>query len=93
MDRRPVQKIEVKMTILMRAESPEAAKTEVEGLEAVEVAEMITSDDAVGALTIVSVQTLAPDDVEAELEELGNDGTFFDQDGDAGDDEDQGDDR
>ena len=92
MDRRPVQKIEVKMTILMRAESPEAAKTEIEGLEAVEVAEMITSDDAVGALTIVSVQTLAPDEVETELEELGNDGTFFDQD-DAGGDEDQGDDR
>jgi hypothetical protein len=77
MDRRPVQKIEVKMTILMRADSPEAAQAEIEALEAVEVAEMITSDDAVGSLTVVSAETVARDEVEAELQEVGNDGTFF----------------
>lgn len=81
------------MTILMRADSPEAAQAEIEALEAVEVAEMITSDDAVGSLTVVSAETVARDEVEAELQEIGNDGTFFDLGDDDADDSEDGDER
>ncbi len=82
----PVQKVEIKLTVLMRAESPEAARDELEGTEIEEIAEMITAGDAIGGLSITSASTVPKKDVESELVDIGNDGSFFD---DGLDDEDE----
>lgn len=89
----PVQKVEIKLTVLMRAESASAARAELTDMELDDIVNLVTNEDAIAGLSILSATTVLPKDIESELGDIGNDGTFFEVDEDEGDDESEGDDQ
>lgn len=72
-----VQKIIIESVMLVEADTPEAARAEIEAMEPAEVVRRCDDGDAVGTFAIRSIETVHRNDVASELEALGSDASFF----------------
>ena len=74
----PIQKMTFAGTVLIDAESPEAAEAAFQEMCLADIAEAIDTGSEIGSWAIAGIVTVPENEVEDALKELGNDGTFFD---------------
>lgn len=73
----PVQKIEIKVTVLAEADTLEEAVSAYSEMTLSQIGHSIDVGDDIGQTEIVSSRTLETSEVTQALLEIGNDGTFF----------------
>lgn len=73
----PVHKLTITLTVLTDQESAAQAEEQYRNMDIDEIFASISNGEDIGGIKIESVETVKPSDLEAELLEIGNDGTFF----------------
>jgi hypothetical protein len=74
----PIQKVEIRLTILLEAETPKAAEAAICAADLQHIAHEINDGEWIGGSVIAEAATVPADKVVDELNKLGNDGSFFD---------------
>jgi hypothetical protein len=76
----PVHKATITVTVFLSEPDLDAACERLRESSLKDIAYEMDEGDMVGAYQVVKVEQVTPDRVKAELEAVGNDGTFFELD-------------
>lgn len=77
-----IHKIKIEVTVLCEADTLADAAARFDTMPLNTIAYQIEEGDCIGVTRRVAHETIPPDRVQAELEDVGNDGTFFEKESD-----------
>jgi hypothetical protein len=73
----PVHEVTLRVSVLGQAESAQELETWVAGLSLEDLAREMDQGELVGASQVIGTSEVPPGDLRTRLEEIGNDGSFF----------------
>lgn len=73
----PVQEVTLRLTVLGQGESARELETWVAGLSLEDLARELDEGELIGASQVIGASEVPPEDLRTRLEEVGNDGSFF----------------
>ncbi len=80
----PVYEVTLRLTVLGQGESARELENWVAGLSLEDLARELDEGELIGASQVIGTSEVPPEDLRARLEEVGNDGSFFERVGAAG---------
>lgn len=80
----PVHEVTLRVSVLGQGESAEELRTWVAGLSLEDLARELDEGELIGASQVIGTSEIPPEDLRTRLEEIGNDGSFFEGVGPAG---------